>query len=199
MFIKGHKTKQFIIDASIPLFKEKGYAKVTMKDICATCNLSRGGLYRHFRSTKEIFTEILSTHNDGLQHRLEQNILKRIPATILFDQYLQTQNSIISSKKNDLNLALLEFAFFESDQKEKINQRIQTEIKLLSILFDYGQATCVFNDFDPKTIACTLVLFFHGIKASSSFLTMDNASIVTQLAFFRKLVIKPENIVQSTV
>ena len=59
---KGEQTKQFIIDTSIMLFSEKGYSNVTMKDICEACNLSRGGLYRHFNSPKEIFISILNTH-----------------------------------------------------------------------------------------------------------------------------------------
>lgn len=60
MLTKGDKTKQFIISKSKELFSKQGYATVTMKDVCETCDLSRGGLYRHFGSTKEIFLEMLN-------------------------------------------------------------------------------------------------------------------------------------------
>ena len=52
---KGAKTKE-----AYRLFAEKGFKAVTMTDICEKTGLSRGGLYRYYSGTEEIFSEILS-------------------------------------------------------------------------------------------------------------------------------------------
>ena len=41
------------------LFAEKGFKQVTMKDICDAAKLSRGGLYCHYESTRQIFQEMI--------------------------------------------------------------------------------------------------------------------------------------------
>ncbi|MBP5624221.1 MAG: helix-turn-helix transcriptional regulator, partial [Lachnospiraceae bacterium] len=59
MSAKGDATKTAIIRAAGELFAMKGFKDVTMTDICDSTGLSRGGLYRHFSSTEEIFNEVL--------------------------------------------------------------------------------------------------------------------------------------------
>ena len=56
---KGEDTKKFIREKAICLFAQKGFKNVTMKDICTVTGLSRGGLYRHYDSTQQIFSEIV--------------------------------------------------------------------------------------------------------------------------------------------
>lgn len=48
------QTQERIVDASIKLFLEKGYEQTTIQDILNALNLSKGGLYHHFKSKEEI-------------------------------------------------------------------------------------------------------------------------------------------------
>jgi len=57
---KGTKTKEKIRKQAYRLFAEKGFKAVTMTDICEQTGLSRGGLYRYYSGTDQIFSEILS-------------------------------------------------------------------------------------------------------------------------------------------
>ena len=56
---KTDSKRQLIIDKATEVFAAKGYRDVTMKDIVEACNISRGGLYLYFESTKQIFLEVL--------------------------------------------------------------------------------------------------------------------------------------------
>lgn len=64
MSLKGDKTRQIIREKAYQLFAQKGYKEVTMKDICELTGLSRGGLYRHYESTEQIFLEIIHAFSD---------------------------------------------------------------------------------------------------------------------------------------
>lgn len=48
------ETQERIVDAAIKLFIEKGYEQTTIQDILDALNLSKGGLYHHFKSKEEI-------------------------------------------------------------------------------------------------------------------------------------------------
>ena len=51
---RGQETRKHIKKCACSLFAEKGFKQVTMKDICEVTKLSRGGLYCHYESTRQI-------------------------------------------------------------------------------------------------------------------------------------------------
>ena len=56
---RGQETRKHIKKCACSLFAEKGFKEVTMKDICEVAKLSRGGLYCHYESTRQVFQEIV--------------------------------------------------------------------------------------------------------------------------------------------
>lgn len=44
---------------------QKGFTAVTMSDLCDASGLSRGGLYRHFSSTKDVFVALRTSDKDN--------------------------------------------------------------------------------------------------------------------------------------
>lgn len=52
------QTQERIVDASVKLFIEKGYEQTTIQDILDALNLSKGGLYHHFKSKEEILEAV---------------------------------------------------------------------------------------------------------------------------------------------
>src|SRR5690625_5178920 len=59
MIKKTERNKRYILEKSKEVFKKKGFQTVTMSDIVKACDISRGGLYRYYQSTFEIFKEVL--------------------------------------------------------------------------------------------------------------------------------------------
>jgi len=45
---KSVQKKRYIVEKARDVFMEKGFKKVTMKDIVEACDISRGGLYLYF-------------------------------------------------------------------------------------------------------------------------------------------------------
>ena len=61
---RGQETRRHIKKSACSLFAEKGFKDVTMKDICEAAKLSRGGLYCHYESTRQIFQEMIEDMTD---------------------------------------------------------------------------------------------------------------------------------------
>lgn len=60
-FIKKTKEERIeeILNAATKVFLEKGYQNTTMEDIIKNTTLSKGGFYYYFKSTRDIFFEIM--------------------------------------------------------------------------------------------------------------------------------------------
>jgi AcrR family transcriptional regulator len=52
---KGKRTRQRIIEKTLPLFSVKGYFNTSISDILAATQLTKGGLYCHFQSKEDIW------------------------------------------------------------------------------------------------------------------------------------------------
>ena len=74
---KSVQKKKYILETARTVFMEKGFKDVTMKDIVDACNISRGGLYLYFSSTKEIFLEVLQMEQLEADDVFEKNIPKQ--------------------------------------------------------------------------------------------------------------------------
>ena len=61
---KSVQKKRYIVEKARDVFMEKGFKKVTMKDIVEACDISRGGLYLYFENTSQIFMEVLRMESE---------------------------------------------------------------------------------------------------------------------------------------
>lgn len=189
MSSKGDRTKVNIIKTSEKLFACRGYSRITMKDICEACGLSRGGLYRHFSSTKEIFRAMLDGDIDENRIAVEESIRNEVPAEVIFDYYLKYEMDEILSHGHGIYFAIHEFAFIENDQREYFQKRLSDSIEILSILFNYGQREEVFKEFDIAVVATHILYFFDSLKTSSTIFEPDKIMIEKQISVIKELVI----------
>ena len=134
MSLKGEKTKQEIREKACQLFAEKGFKEVTMKNICELTGLSRGGLYRHYESTGQIFLEIVNAFSDRQKKEVLTKIQRRIPATTILEELLSKYASEMIDSETSLSLAIYEFysnpAISKEDNSVK-RQYEECEMKLI--------------------------------------------------------------------
>jgi AcrR family transcriptional regulator len=57
---KAQATRRLILEAAAALFREKGYAAVSLREIAQAANMKTGSLYYHFESKESLVEEILS-------------------------------------------------------------------------------------------------------------------------------------------
>lgn len=58
---KAADTRQRLINTARSLFAERGYSAVSLEDVLAGVQLTKGALYHHFRDKKDLFREVLNT------------------------------------------------------------------------------------------------------------------------------------------
>ena len=58
----AQESRELIIGAAEKLFFEKGFDKVSMRDISEEAKLSKGAIYHHYKSKDEIIKEIINKY-----------------------------------------------------------------------------------------------------------------------------------------
>ncbi len=187
---KGDKTKLSIIQTSAGIFSQKGFTAVTMKDICEACDLSRGGLYRHFGSTQEIFIEVLERDQNDAEESIDQAIALELSARKLLEGFFMLQKNDIAYNKNRIEIAIYEFSMVYPDQKSYLDDRFHAAVKTFSKLIDYGQKKGEFHDGKPEAMAEHIVIFLEGLKLSSLITALSEEFLAEQFAILSKMIMK---------
>jgi len=189
MLKKGDKTKQFIISESKKLFSRRGYTTVTMKDICEICDLSRGGLYRYFGSTKEIFLEILNEDKEDKGEILLEYIGKGESAMQILEWFFQDRkDTLMLGNYKGFSFAVHEFAKQEAEQKEYLKERLNQAKSGLITLLEYGQKKGEFRQFDTESMALSLLLFLDSLETNAYILDLTEQGVENQLNFLLRMV-----------
>lgn len=190
MIKKGDRTRTAILETAKELFSDKGYSAVTMKDFCERQGLSRGGLYRHFASTKEIFIAMLDSDRKDATFKLDQAISDKISAKQLLIHLLNTQKNEIQQDGGSLSIAIYEFCTNYEDQKSYMDSRFTSAVDTLEKLIQYGKSQHEFLDCDAKETARHIIIFFEGLKISSAVISFSNNMLEKQLKRIYEMVVK---------
>ncbi len=154
---KGERTKEKIRSEAYKLFAQKGFKEVTMTDICEKTGLSRGGLYRYYSSTGEVFSEILSQ-----EYIAAERIERKESAISILNNMLETIREEVMEKELSLSLAIYEYAnignenlFIEINNKAK---------KRWISLINYGVETGEFNQVNAMQVAELILYYYQGLR-----------------------------------
>lgn len=176
MSLKGEKTRQDIREKAYQLFAKKGFKEVTMKDICELTGLSRGGLYRHYESTGQIFLEIVDDFSDKQKREVSAKIEQCIPAATILEDILSKYASEMIDCENSISLAIYEFYSNPAISKEDNSVTKQYEISKSAWveLINYGIGTKEFNRVNPESIFNLILFAYQGVRMYSKLMKIDH-------------------------
>ena len=194
MSMKGEKTKQDIREKAYQLFAEKGFKEVTMKDICELTGLSRGGLYRHYESTEQIFLEIVNAFSDKQKSEIFTKIEQHVPAAAILEELLSRYASEMIDYKNSISLAIYEFYSNPAISKEDNSVKRRYEISKTAWigLINYGISTKEFNPVNPESIFNIIIFAYQGVRMYSKLMTIDKDSPTQIMNEIKRLLLSEE-------
>lgn len=195
MSLKGDNTKQYIREKASQLFARKGFKNVTMKDICEQTKLSRGGLYRHYESTEQIFLEIVNTFSNTQKDEISSKINHQIPASVILEELLSKYANEMIDSENSLSLAIYEFYSDPSISKTDNSVKKQYEISKSAWveLINYGINTKEFQPVNPEAVFHIIVFSYQGVRMYGRLMDIDQ-NIPNQIINEIKRLLLPKEI-----
>lgn len=166
---KSIQKKKYILETARKVFMEKGFKKVTMKDIVEACDISRGGLYLYFESTSQIFLEVLKLESQETDDVFSDNITEDATAADILILFLKEQKKELLRKENTLTQAIYEF-YFENELPKKENilkKQFDSAVKIIEKLIEAGVDNGEFYCEDCEETARNIMFVLEGLKISA--------------------------------
>jgi TetR/AcrR family transcriptional repressor of nem operon len=165
MMTKGEQTRQRIIEQSVPVFNQRGFAGSSMQDIMDATGMEKGGLYRHFSSKEELAVEafrfalanVVRTRTEKVEEI--QGAVEKLRH--LIDHFVETPSIVPGG------CPLMNTAIDSDDGNEALRalacdgfQRWKARLcRIVEAGMEQGE---IRNDVEPRRIANTIVATLEG-------------------------------------
>ncbi len=182
---KSLQKRKYIIERAREVFYINGYRAVTMKDIVEACGISRGGLYLHFASTKELFEAVLEEEGadiDALLQDVQDQIFTPGERLLL---YLDGQKKIILKKKASLAAAVYEYMFENkaSEEDNLVKKQFDRSAAALEQLIEEGVEQEWMVCEDACEAARNILYTLEGLKVLSLVSTVTAETVDKEITY----------------
>ena len=164
--IKNKTTKNKILDAAFNVFVRNGFNDTTMSHIVRESGLSKGAIYHHYNSKKDLFISLIDHwevysfpdfYSGSSAGETAAKTLQRF-ADVVFKTF---------NEKPHIFLAEIEF-WALANKDEEINARSKVLydkiLKLFELVLQKGIRNNEFKEIDTRIIAIELLSIFQGIN-----------------------------------
>lgn len=164
------KTKEFIRETAIKLFKEYGYEKVTIQQICKACQITKRTFYYHFESKSALLTGL----NDYLGMHAE-NLLSTVVSQKNNVETLWTLMRVYCENSQSYGHHLIKQLYIQS--LEESNTHFPTDMYLypiaVQLIKNAQEKKEIQNQNNADDIAFSL---YHGLRSVSITWAFENGS-----------------------
>ena len=166
---KSVQKKKFIVETARKVFIEKGFKKVTMKDIVEACEISRGGLYLYFENTSQIFLEVMKLEREEADDVFSDSIAEDATAADILLLFLREQKKELLRKSDTLTQAVYEFYFQDQPVRKGnvLKRQFDSAVKIMEKLIETGRVSGEFSCGDCRGMARHIMFVLEGLKISA--------------------------------
>ena len=185
---KSVQKKKFILETARKVFMEKGFKKVTMKDIVDACDISRGGLYLYFESTSQIFLEVMKLEREEADDVFSDSIADDATAADILILFLREQKKELLRKNDTLTQAIYEF-YFQNQPGKKDNilkKQFDSAVKIIEKLIEAGVASGEFYCEDCMGTARNIMFVLEGLKISAQTIGISAEAVDREIRYILK-------------
>ena len=191
---RGQETRRHIKKCACSLFAEKGFKEVTMKDICEATKLSRGGLYCHYESTRQIFQEIIDDMMNQQDNLIDLEIKQNQSAVTILDSILNKYESEMIDSQSSLSVAIYEYFSIHNIacQKNSLYEQYLISADTWKKLMQYGIDRQEFQEVDIAAVFDLIVFSYQGVRMYSKLMPVDKAVPARIIKEIRKILVRSD-------
>lgn len=123
------KTRNKIIDETKLLIKERGFVKISSKEISKVCGVSQGSIFLHFETKDGLLSTILDSNIDSLEESLE---VACNPSDTQ-DTFLKHYTDILSIHEDILARIYQDYHYLDQTLQKRVDAM---EIMFKNLIFD---------------------------------------------------------------
>lgn len=155
-----------ILEAARASFIENGYAHTRVDDIARRAGLSKGGVYFHFKSKREIFDALLADQQAQTSEVVANVIASDAP---IAEKFVRLGTEMMQSFSDGSDhgkflIVLAEMGIREDDVYRRVVEAHDQYIAALTETIRIGQERGEIRDVDPRMAAVFMKVLMDGLE-----------------------------------
>jgi len=155
--------RQQIDDAAAALFRERGYAATSVRDIAHALNIQGGSLYAHVASKEDVLWSIVSRAADRFNTHVGPIAAAAGPSASRLREMIRAHVGVVTASQGDAAVFLHEWRFLGDARREQMAARRDAYEALFRQAIGEGIAAGDFAPLDAKLTATALLTALNGI------------------------------------
>jgi len=155
--------RQQIEDAASTLFRERGYAATSVRDIAQALNLQGGSLYAHMASKEDVLWSIVSRAADRFNTEVGPLAASEAPAAARLRQMIRAHVVVVTSAQKDAAVFLDEWRFLSPERRDQVGARRDAYEALFRQAISDGIQAGSFSAVDVPITATAILSALNGI------------------------------------
>jgi len=150
-------TRKAIQEAVVSLVARTGTRKVTMDQVAAEAGLSKGCLYIHFRSKKELLESVKTARFKPLVDQLQEILNGSLTPNQKIESIVHRLFSYFDENRGLFRFLLEEREIAQSQAIRQKNSRYRNFVERIANVLDDGVASGLFRHMDSKKVASIFI------------------------------------------
>jgi AcrR family transcriptional regulator len=155
--------KQQIEDAASTLFRERGYAATSVRDIAQVLNLQGGSLYSHVASKEDMLWAIVVRAADRFNTEVGPIAASELPASVKLRDMVRAHVGVVTTIQKDAAVFLHEWRFLSDERRLNIAARRDDYERLFRRVIADGVDSGDFIKVNPRLTATAILSALNGI------------------------------------
>jgi len=156
--------RQQIEDAASSLFRERGYAATSVRDIAQALNLQGGSLYAHVASKEDVLWAIVLGAADRFRDAMEPIMDEPgLTAAERLRRMVRAHVAVITSDLGNASVFLHEWRFLGDARRERIARRRDEYEAVYRGVLEDGSERGEFTVADSRLVATLILSALNGI------------------------------------
>ena len=159
------KSKNQILEAALHVFVKKGYAETRMDDIVDSSGLSKGAIYHHYSSKKDLFLSLIDYWEVNSFPNFLDNDYSKLSAS---DKLRNVITEIVNTYKNKKFVFLAELEFWslanhDKDVRKKTKSLYNKLLSFFKNIVHDGIKSKEFKDINVEVAALSIMTSIQGV------------------------------------
>lgn len=155
--------RQQIEDAASTLFRERGYAATSVRDIAQALNIQGPSLYAHVASKEDVLWSIVNRAADRFNTEVAPLAAASVPAAARLRQMIRAHVAVVTSSQVDAAVFLHEWRFLSDERRHQIGSRRDAYEALFRSVIAEGTKSGVFASTDVRMTTMAILSALNGI------------------------------------
>jgi len=152
-----------IEDAASTLFRERGYAATSVRDIASALNLQGGSLYAHVASKEDVLWSIVCRAADRFNAEVGPAAASDASPADRLRSMIRGHVAVVTSYQKDAAVFLHEWRFLSEERRDQLAARRDGYEALFRQVISDGISAGNFRPVDPRLTAMAILSTLNGI------------------------------------